>query len=69
MKWPMFVLIILSGGSIIAQTNPIGIFQNHTDVGNPKVKGAVSYDKDMQSYNIKGGGYNIWFNRDEFHYA
>lgn len=69
MKWLMFALIILSGGCIMAQTNPIGIFQNHTDIGNPKVKGAVSFDKDMQSYNIKGGGYNIWFNRDEFHYA
>src|SRR5687768_4021805 len=69
MKWLMFSLIILSGGCIMAQTNPIGIFQNHIDVGNPKVKGAISYDKDIQSYNIKGGGYNIWFNRDEFHYA
>ena len=69
MKWLMFALIILPGGIIMAQTNPIGIFQNHLDVGNPKVKGAVSYDKGMQSYNIKGGGYNIWFNRDEFHYA
>jgi len=69
MKLLLFALIILPAGIIIAQTNPIGIFQNHIDVGNPKVKGAVSYDKGMQSYNIKGGGYNIWFNRDEFHYV
>jgi Tol biopolymer transport system component len=53
----------------MAQSNSAGIFQNHADIGNPKIKGAVSYNNDMQSYNLKGGGYNIWFNRDEFHYA
>ncbi|CAN5781199.1 SMP-30/gluconolactonase/LRE family protein [soil metagenome] len=53
----------------MAQTNPIGIFQNHTDIGNPKVKGAASFNAADQSYSLKGGGYNIWFNRDEFQYT
>lgn len=61
--------IILTTTSVMAQSNSAGIFQNHADIGNPKIKGAVSYNNDMQSYNLKGGGYNIWFNRDEFHYA
>ena len=55
--------------SMAQQKNAAGIFQNHTDIGNPKVKGAVLYDADRQSYNIMAGGYNIWFNRDEFQYA
>jgi Tol biopolymer transport system component len=38
------------------------------DIGNPKVRGSSSYDVDLQTYNLEGGGYNIWFERDEFHY-
>lgn len=51
-----------------AQTNAVGIFQNHADIGNPKKAGAARYDEATQTYYIKGGGSNIWFNRDEFHY-
>ena len=47
---------------------PIGIFTNHQDIGNPKIKGDASYNQQTQEYNLKGAGYNIWFNRDEFHY-
>jgi TolB protein len=69
MKYQLFTLLVIYTYTSMAQSNTAGIFQQHTDVGNPKIKGAVSYDADQQSYNIKGGGYNIWFNRDEFHYA
>lgn len=47
----------------------IGDFQKHVDIGNPKITGATSFDNETQVYTLKGGGYNIWFNRDEFHYA
>lgn len=53
---------------LAAQNSPIGIFQNHADVGNPKATGSASYDEASQTYTIKGAGYNIWFGRDEFHY-
>jgi TolB protein len=51
-----------------AQTSPYGIFEAASDIGNPKMKGTTSYDEN-QVYRLKGGGYNIWFNRDEFHFA
>jgi TolB protein len=51
-----------------AQTSPYGIFEAASDIGNPKIKGTTSYDEN-QVYRLKGGGYNIWFNRDEFHFA
>lgn len=53
---------------IASAQSPVGTFQNHADVGNPAIKGNAQYDEVAQSYNISGGGYNIWFNRDEFHY-
>ncbi|MGB4399488.1 MAG: hypothetical protein WBJ10_08960 [Daejeonella sp.] len=52
----------------IAQNGPVGIFQNHADIGKPKIPGSSRYDAESQTYYIKGAGANIWFNRDEFHY-
>jgi TolB protein len=52
----------------IQSQRPVGIFQNHEDIGNPRLAGSSSYDEPTQSYYIKGSGYNIWFNRDEFQF-
>ena len=49
--------------------NQIGIFSNHSDIGNPKLSGDALFNNEDQTYNLKGSGYNIWFGRDEFHYA
>jgi hypothetical protein len=46
----------------------VGIFDDHLDIGHPKVKGTAAYDATSQVYSIEGGGSNIWFNRDEFHF-
>ena len=59
---------VLACGAVSAQ-NPVGIFDNHADIGNPKNAGGTVYDTATQSYTIRGSGYNIWFNRDEFQYA
>lgn len=55
--------------SSYAGNGSVGIFEDHTDVGNPKYAGSTSYDESTQTYHLKGSGYNIWFERDEFHYA
>ncbi len=49
-------------------SNPIGIFDGHKDIGNPKLAGSSQYDEATQTYTLKGSGYNIWFNRDEFQF-
>jgi len=68
----MKTLIILMLSSLLniasAQNTPVGIFQANSDIGNPKNPGSAAYDKADQSYTLKGSGYNIWFERDEFHY-
>ena len=69
MKFKLFVLLISYTSLIMAQTNTTGIFKSHADIGNPAVKGDVQYEPGTQTYTLKGGGYNIWFNRDEFQYA
>jgi TolB protein len=50
------------------QTLSVGIFDKAADIGHPKNAGATRYDEATQTYNMKGSGYNIWFNRDEFQY-
>jgi TolB protein len=51
-----------------AQTAKVGVFDTAVDVGKPKLAGSSAYDAAKQDYLLRGSGYNIWFNRDEFHY-
>jgi TolB protein len=62
----IFCALICQAG--FAQTR-VGIFDHHADIGNPKNAGTTLYDEASQTYTIRGSGYNIWFNRDEFQYA
>jgi TolB protein len=55
--------------TVMANAQPAGVFQQQADIGNPRIKGDIRYDNSSQSYTLKGSGYNIWFNRDEFRYA
>jgi len=47
---------------------PIGQFEGQTDVGGPLAPGSASYDAASKTYTINSAGYNIWYQRDEFHY-
>jgi hypothetical protein len=58
-------LMIASTFTTYAQ---IGQFETALDIGNPKIKGSSEYDETSQTYTLKGGGENIWFNHDEFHF-
>src|SRR5260370_17147494 len=62
----ILIVFILVARDLNAQQ---GIFENQMDIGKPKLLGAATFDKQNQSYHLKGGGYNIWFQRDEFQYA
>ena len=51
-----------------AQHPNTGGFSFSTDIGNPQKAGSSSFDEATQTYTLKGSGYNIWFERDEFHF-
>jgi Tol biopolymer transport system component len=63
----LFCFFLLVGEMSNAQ-HPIGVFENHMDIGNPKLPGSASYNEATQSYDLTGAGSNIWFNRDEFQF-
>ncbi len=49
--------------------NPVGFFENHADIGPVLNKGTATYDAATRKYTITGSGNNMWFKRDEFHFA
>lgn len=68
MKYSLPLILLLIMNVATAQNKQTGIFQTGTDIGNPKIAGSSSYNETDQSYILKGAGYNIWFERDEFHF-
>src|SRR5262249_59772690 len=48
---------------------PIGIFENHGDVGTVLHRGSVTFDPEAKSYTIAGSGENMWSTKDAFHYV
>jgi hypothetical protein len=69
MKPTFIACLLLILAPCLAQKNKTNIFKDNTDVGNPKIAGSTVFDKELNTYTLKGGGYNVWFNRDEFQYA
>lgn len=49
-------------------TGPLGLFEDHTDVGNPINRGNVSYNPQTQEYFMEGAGNNMWLGKDQFHF-
>ena len=51
-----------------AQQNKVGLFDDHGDVGNPKLPGSVVYDPQSQQYTMQVAGSNMWASADQFHF-
>src|SRR6267143_4089887 len=62
--------ILLALGVLTAplQAAPLGQFEDHTDVGSPKLAGSATFDAVSQEYSISAAGLNMWADRDEFHF-
>ena len=58
-------------GAVLASgtQSPIGLFSNHGDIGNVLKKGSAAYDAAKGTYLVAGGGENMWFASDAFHYV
>ena len=51
-----------------AQQKKLGMFDDHGDVGNPRLPGSVVYDPQSQQYTMEGAGTNMWAAADQFHF-
>jgi TolB protein len=52
-----------------SQGSGLGLFDKNGDVGAVKLPGSVEYDEAKKAYTIAGGGENMWFAADAFHYV
>lgn len=46
-----------------------GLFTGNTDIGNPAKPGSILFDESAEAYLVSGGGENMWFTNDAFHFA
>ncbi len=66
----VFVLLLFAPfPAVLAQMQPIGVFDSQEDIGSPKLKGTGQYNKDDQVYTFSGAGKNMWATADQFHFA
>lgn len=61
----------LAAADACAQTGSTkpGLFASHQEVGRCARAGSVSYDEAQQRYTVSGGGANMWFTNDAFHFV
>lgn len=65
----VFLIVLFPSPLLFAQMEPIGMFDHHEDVGNPKLKGSAVYNSEEQTYLLSGAGKNMWMNLDQFQFA
>ena len=52
-----------------AAAEPRGPFEDHGDVGSPRLAGSAAYNGFSQEYTLSAAGVNLWGPRDEFHFV
>jgi len=60
----VFAWLCLCSGAL-----PIGIFEDHGDIGDTPKKGSIEYNAAAGEYRVTGGGANIWAATDAFQFA
>lgn len=51
------------------RSGPLGLFEEHGDVGTPKLAGDATHNGVSGEYRLSAAGFNMWAGRDEFHFA
>lgn len=69
MKQQLVILLILWTVVAYGQQNPVGIFENHGDIGTNVKPGSATFIPETGQYVISGAGYNIWADHDEFQFV
>jgi TolB protein len=67
LPWQLLVLVVV--GLPHAQAGQLGIFEHHADVGDVGLRGSVDFAAASQGYRVTGGGENMWFGTDAFHFV
>jgi TolB protein len=63
------MVVILNRASAAEESSVNGQFPEHQDVGRALKPGSTEYSRGKDTYRISGGGDNMWFTNDAFHFA
>ena len=67
---PTFIILALGAKLAFGDgTNNPGLFSDEADIGNTAKPGSVNFDPARGEYLITGGGANMWFTNDAFHFV
>jgi Tol biopolymer transport system component len=61
--------LTLGVGFVFGALPELGVFSNHSDIGSVLSSGSVEYNATDGTYLIAGGGENMWFSSDAFHFV
>src|SRR5262245_10503848 len=64
----LFAALLFIDG-ICAVAADLGVFDDQPDVGKPSHPGSATFDSPTRSFLIAGGGDNMWFTNDSFHFV
>ena len=65
----LYTLVLLPTALLFSQEQSLGMFEAHSDIGDVLKKGWVTFDSVNMKYTVAGGGENMWFVKDAFHYV
>jgi TolB protein len=63
------LLLLGSAAPRARAAQPLGIFEDHGDVGTVLHPGTATYNAAERTYTVTGSGENMWFGQDDFHYV
>ncbi|HZR17321.1 MAG TPA: hypothetical protein VFE51_08340 [Verrucomicrobiae bacterium] len=66
---PRLIFLTLLGSVSSMYGAALGMFENETDIGNPAKPGHAAFDSATGAYSVSGGGENMWFTNDAFHFV
>lgn len=65
----MLAFFAIAPVAAMAETQHLGIFEGHQDVGTVLHAGSAEYESARGAYTISGSGENMWFGIDDFHFV
>src|SRR6266550_4206442 len=66
----IFILTLFLLISVVSRAQePVGIFENHSDVGTVLHPGSASFDPAKHTYTLTGSGENMWSTADAFQFV
>ena len=63
------VVLFMSAKLAFAASTRLGIFSQQGDIGDVAKPGSVKFDPDRGEYLVTGGGGNMWYTNDAFHFV